>query len=112
MGCTPSIHVNQTGVVYCRDSDASNSPLASHSATVIAGKTVVRAETTDISHSSTTGRAKIKEPSSLLDVGTGKKSRGTKVRFISDIPKLCRHAILVEDHYNATKAGPLSREQV
>lgn len=31
MGCTPSIHVNQTGVVtYCRDSDESNSPHNSH----------------------------------------------------------------------------------
>ena len=52
MGCTPSIHVNQTGVVYCRDSDTSNSPRASHSATVIASTTVVRTETTETSHSS------------------------------------------------------------
>lgn len=34
MGCTPSIHVNQTGVVYCRDSDESNSPRGSYSATI------------------------------------------------------------------------------
>lgn len=53
MGCTPSIHVNQTGVVYCRDSDSSNSPRASHSATVIAGNTVVCSETTETTHSST-----------------------------------------------------------
>ena len=26
MGCTPSIHVNQTGVVYCKDSEVSASP--------------------------------------------------------------------------------------
>uniref|UniRef100_A0A2C9K9X0 Phosphodiesterase n=1 Tax=Biomphalaria glabrata TaxID=6526 RepID=A0A2C9K9X0_BIOGL len=26
MGCTPSIHVSQTGVVYCRESEDSNSP--------------------------------------------------------------------------------------
>ncbi|XP_070543664.1 high affinity cAMP-specific and IBMX-insensitive 3',5'-cyclic phosphodiesterase 8B-like isoform X3 [Ptychodera flava] len=26
MGCAPSIHVSQSGVVYCRDSDESNSP--------------------------------------------------------------------------------------
>ena len=26
MGCTPSIHVSQTGVVDCRESDDSNSP--------------------------------------------------------------------------------------
>ncbi|XP_060709270.1 high affinity cAMP-specific and IBMX-insensitive 3',5'-cyclic phosphodiesterase 8A isoform X1 [Hemiscyllium ocellatum] len=26
MGCAPSIHVSQSGVVYCRDSDGSNSP--------------------------------------------------------------------------------------
>jgi high affinity cAMP-specific and IBMX-insensitive 3',5'-cyclic phosphodiesterase 8 len=45
MGCTPSIHVSQTGVVYCRDSDESNSPHPSslgatqvvHQTTVIAG---------------------------------------------------------------------------
>ena len=64
MGCTPSIHVNQTGVVYCRDSDGSNSPMTSHSAMVIAGKTVVRTETTEISHSSTSGRLKRKEVTS------------------------------------------------
>ncbi|NWR73767.1 PDE8B phosphodiesterase, partial [Centropus unirufus] len=26
MGCAPSIHVSQSGVIYCRDSDGSNSP--------------------------------------------------------------------------------------
>ncbi|KAJ7335874.1 hypothetical protein JRQ81_013815, partial [Phrynocephalus forsythii] len=26
MGCAPSIHVSQSGVIYCRDSDESNSP--------------------------------------------------------------------------------------
>ena len=26
MGCTPSIHVSQTGVIYCQDSDESSSP--------------------------------------------------------------------------------------
>ncbi|XP_005098745.2 high affinity cAMP-specific and IBMX-insensitive 3',5'-cyclic phosphodiesterase 8B, partial [Aplysia californica] len=26
MGCTPSIHVSQTGVMYCRESEESNSP--------------------------------------------------------------------------------------
>ncbi|CAH1797928.1 unnamed protein product, partial [Owenia fusiformis] len=30
MGCTPSIHVSQTGVVYCRDSDESTSPRPSN----------------------------------------------------------------------------------
>ncbi|KAH3838478.1 hypothetical protein DPMN_116623 [Dreissena polymorpha] len=44
MGCTPSIHVNQTGVVYCRDSEGSNSPKASHSATVFASTTIVRTD--------------------------------------------------------------------
>ena len=52
MGCTPSIHVNQTGVVYCRESDGSQSPRASHTATVIASTTVVRTELTETSHSS------------------------------------------------------------
>lgn len=79
MGCTPSIHVNQTGVVYCRDSDASNSPLASHSATVIAGKTVVRAETTDISHSSTSGRSKLKDTNSGFEAGIIQKPNEAKV---------------------------------
>ena len=82
MGCTPSIHVNQTGVVYCRDSEASNSPLASHSATVIAGKTVVRAETTDHSHSSSSGRAKIKESSPLLEVVACRKPRDMNVSYL------------------------------
>lgn len=26
MGCAPSIHVSQSGVIYCRDSEESNSP--------------------------------------------------------------------------------------
>lgn len=26
MGCAPSIHVSQSGLIYCRDSDESNSP--------------------------------------------------------------------------------------
>ncbi|XP_048187354.1 high affinity cAMP-specific and IBMX-insensitive 3',5'-cyclic phosphodiesterase 8B isoform X4 [Perognathus longimembris pacificus] len=29
MGCAPSIHVSQSGVIYCRDSDESNSPCRS-----------------------------------------------------------------------------------
>ena len=32
MGCTPSIHVNQTGLVICRESEDSNSHIASYSA--------------------------------------------------------------------------------
>lgn len=67
MGCTPSIHVNQTGVVYCRDSDESTSQHASQSATVIAGKTVVRAETTDISHSSSSGKLKRIDIANILE---------------------------------------------
>uniref|UniRef100_A0A8C6QHU9 Phosphodiesterase n=1 Tax=Nannospalax galili TaxID=1026970 RepID=A0A8C6QHU9_NANGA len=31
MGCAPSIHVSQSGVIYCRDSDESNSPRQSSS---------------------------------------------------------------------------------
>ncbi|XP_004411245.1 PREDICTED: high affinity cAMP-specific and IBMX-insensitive 3',5'-cyclic phosphodiesterase 8B isoform X5 [Odobenus rosmarus divergens] len=31
MGCAPSIHVSQSGVIYCRDSDESNSPRQSTS---------------------------------------------------------------------------------
>ena len=31
MGCAPSITVSQSGVVYCRDSDESNSPKPSFS---------------------------------------------------------------------------------
>ncbi len=34
MGCTPSIHVSQTGVVYCRESEESNSPRPSTLGTV------------------------------------------------------------------------------
>lgn len=66
MGCTPSIHVNQTGVVYCRDSDASNSPRASHSATVIASTTVVRTDQTETSHSSS---VRSKRYGGLMSVG-------------------------------------------
>ncbi|XP_069794187.1 high affinity cAMP-specific and IBMX-insensitive 3',5'-cyclic phosphodiesterase 8B [Narcine bancroftii] len=39
MGCAPSIHVSQSGVIYCRDSDESNSP---HQTTTISqGTTTV-----------------------------------------------------------------------
>lgn len=48
MGCTPSIHVNQTGVVYCRDSDESNSPRPSYSTTNRQSH-VHRSDTTDTS---------------------------------------------------------------
>lgn len=73
MGCTPSIHVNQTGVVYCRDSDGSNSPRASHSATVIAGNTVVLTETTDSSHSSSIRSKRYTEFSGGPSVGVSRK---------------------------------------
>ncbi|XP_036382368.1 high affinity cAMP-specific and IBMX-insensitive 3',5'-cyclic phosphodiesterase 8B-like [Megalops cyprinoides] len=36
MGCAPSIHVSQSGVIYCRDSDESNSP---HQTTTISQAT-------------------------------------------------------------------------
>ncbi|XP_013884087.1 high affinity cAMP-specific and IBMX-insensitive 3',5'-cyclic phosphodiesterase 8B [Austrofundulus limnaeus] len=36
MGCAPSIHVSQSGVIYCRDSDESNSP---HQTTTISQST-------------------------------------------------------------------------
>lgn len=50
MGCTPSIHVSQTGVVYCRESEDSNSPHpASLNATFHAGHThVIRGDTSVI----------------------------------------------------------------
>ncbi|KAM8872562.1 high affinity cAMP-specific and IBMX-insensitive 3',5'-cyclic phosphodiesterase 8B isoform 2-T2 [Synchiropus picturatus] len=37
MGCAPSIHVSQSGVIYCRDSDESNSP---HQTTTISQGTI------------------------------------------------------------------------
>lgn len=79
MGCTPSIHVNQTGVVYCRDSDASNSPRASHSATVIASTTVVRADaTTETSHASSVRSKRYCGPMSVgYSYDTGNLSQNT-----------------------------------
>ena len=79
MGCTPSIHVNQTGVVYCRDSDESTSQHASQSATVIAGATVVRAETIDISRNNTTDRLIPKDINTILEFETGTKNISSKV---------------------------------
>ncbi|XP_060931444.1 high affinity cAMP-specific and IBMX-insensitive 3',5'-cyclic phosphodiesterase 8B isoform X4 [Limanda limanda] len=38
MGCAPSIHVSQSGVIYCRDSDESNSP---HQTTTISQGTTL-----------------------------------------------------------------------
>ena len=58
--------MNQTGVVYCRDSDV----LTSQSATIIAGKTVVLTETTELSHSSSTGRVTRQDKSNLIEGGT------------------------------------------
>ncbi|XP_014665484.1 PREDICTED: high affinity cAMP-specific and IBMX-insensitive 3',5'-cyclic phosphodiesterase 8B-like [Priapulus caudatus] len=34
MGCAPSLHVSQTGIIYCRDSDESNSHSPGHSSNV------------------------------------------------------------------------------
>ena len=67
MGCTPSIHVNQTGLVYCRDSDELTSQHASQSATIIAGNKVLRTETTELSHSSSSGRVRIQDDGNLKD---------------------------------------------
>lgn len=53
MGCTPSIHVNQTGVVYCRDSDESNSPGASYSAAY--HTQITRSEATEMTSGTRSG---------------------------------------------------------
>ena len=58
--------MNQTGVVYCRDSDV----LTSQSATIIAGQIVVLTETTESSHSSSSGRVKRQDKSNLIEGGT------------------------------------------
>ena len=67
MGCTPSIHVNQTGFVYCRDSDELTSQHTSQTATITAGKAVVLAETTELSHSSSSGRVKRRDNTKLIE---------------------------------------------
>ena len=58
MGCTPSIQVNQTDVVYRRD--YSTSPVATQSATLISGVTVVRTDKSETSHSSDSDKLKMK----------------------------------------------------
>ena len=68
--------MNQTGVVYCRNSDESTSQHASQSATIIAGKGVVLAETMELSHSSSSGRVKRRDNKKLIETS---KQRGSKV---------------------------------
>ena len=71
--------MNQTGVVYCRDSDESTSQHASQSATIIAGKAVVLAETTEVSHSSSSGRVKRRDNSNLIGSSKEGRTKSTKV---------------------------------
>ncbi|KAK6179108.1 hypothetical protein SNE40_011540 [Patella caerulea] len=63
MGCTPSIHVSQTGVVYCRESDDSNSPRPSYSTSTFHSThgNILRSDNTELSANvpdSTTGKGK------------------------------------------------------
>ncbi|KAK7492626.1 hypothetical protein BaRGS_00016105, partial [Batillaria attramentaria] len=76
MGCTPSIHVSQTGVVYCRESDDSNSPRPSaYSATTFhATHThVVRREGSEGGPPDPSGPS---TPAATTGSGKGKKKRG------------------------------------
>ena len=70
MGCTPSIHVNQTGVVYCRDSDESVSPRGSYSAGYHTH--IVRTDTSEIASgfaSVSSGRTKKRDDMKDLSPG-------------------------------------------
>lgn len=44
MGCAPSIHVSQSGVIYCRDSDESNSP---HQTTAVSHGLFIKTDAAD-----------------------------------------------------------------
>ena len=83
MGCTPSIQVNQTDVVYRRD--YSTSPVATQSATLISGVTVVRTDKSETSHSSDSDKLKMK--------GKRRKEQShtfeEKVRCIFNITRTC-----------------------
>ena len=74
--------MNQTGVVYCRDSDELTSQHASQSATIIAGKTVVVTETTELSHSSSSGRVKHQDKSNSKD---STEKGGTKSILVGEL---------------------------
>ena len=88
MGCTPSIHVNQTGVVYCRDTDDLTSQHASQSATIISGTKVILTETTEVSHSSSSGRINRQDNINLIQ---SSKETGIKFSKVSNIIILYNH---------------------
>ena len=89
MGCTPSIHVNQTGVVYCRDTDDLTSQHASQSATIISGTKVILTETTELSHSSSSGRINRQNNINLID-----SSKETGINF----SKVSNLIIMLSNH--------------
>ena len=76
--------MNQTGVVYCRDSDELTSQHASQSATIIAGKAVVLTETTELSHSSSSGRVKHQDKS-RSNLKDSTKQRGTESTQVGEL---------------------------
>ena len=78
MGCTPSIQVNQTDVVYRRDCNDSSSPLASQSATLISGLAVRRSDRSEVSHSSDSEKLKRKNKNKHLEIQT--RTKKEKVR--------------------------------
>jgi hypothetical protein len=75
MGCTPSIHVSQTGVVYCRDSDDSNSPRPS---ATFHSHTVVRTSRGEGAEAAATGQVDGSEGASCGSgcAGSGGKGKG------------------------------------
>ena len=73
--------MNQTGVVYCRDSDELTSQHASQSATIIAEKTVVLTETTELSHISSSGRVKRQYRLNLIEGGTNNSTVSNIMRI-------------------------------
>ena len=54
MGCTPSIHVSHTGVVYCRDNEETNSPQGTLTTSAAASATTTTTTATAV-HVSTRG---------------------------------------------------------
>lgn len=70
MGCTPSIHVNQTGVVFCRESEESNSYINSFSSSY--PTRVLRAETGETSNLKELSFHTIEESSLKSDGGSPK----------------------------------------
>ena len=82
MGCTPSIHVSQTGVVFCQDSDESSSPINSVSVattktTTTTAATAAGSAGSGVSHITTTVLTTVVGTNNVADASNSRGAPGS-----------------------------------